>query len=98
MNIGIIGTGRMGSAIAGRLLGLGVPVMVWNRSASKTKPLGEAGAMVAGTAADLVRRCDIMVSILTDAAAIDGAYGGRDGALAGTSAGKLFIEMSTVRP
>jgi 3-hydroxyisobutyrate dehydrogenase len=98
MNIGIIGTGRMGAAIAGRLLASGFAVTVWNRTAAKAKPLAEAGATVATTAADLVRGCDIAISILTDAAAIDGAYAGRGGALEGAGAGKLFIEMSTVRP
>ncbi|HXN14832.1 MAG TPA: NAD(P)-binding domain-containing protein, partial [Usitatibacter sp.] len=38
LKIGIAGTGRMGSALAGRLLGLGHEVMVWNRTAGKTKP------------------------------------------------------------
>ncbi len=98
MNIGIIGTGRMGAAIAGRLLGLGLSVMVWNRTAAKTKPLAEAGAKVAATPRELARGCDVVISILTDAAAIESAYAGADGALAGASAGTLFIEMSTVRP
>lgn len=98
MNVGIIGTGRMGAAIAGRLLGLGEAVTVWNRTAAKARPLAQAGARVAASAAELVRGCDIVISILTDADAIEAAYGGPDGALAGASAGKLFVEMSTVRP
>lgn len=98
MDIGIIGTGRMGAAIAGRLLGLGFSVTVWNRTAAKAKPLAQAGAKVAATPRELARGCDIVISILTDAAAIEAAYTGADGALAGASAGTLFIEMSTVRP
>jgi len=39
MRIGIAGTGRMGAAIATRLLGLGHEVAVWNRTAAKTAPL-----------------------------------------------------------
>jgi 3-hydroxyisobutyrate dehydrogenase len=98
MNIGIIGTGRMGAAIAGRLLGLGFSVTVWNRTAAKAKPLAQAGAKVAATPRELARGCDTVISILTDAAAIEAAYTGADGAIAGASAGTLFIEMSTVRP
>jgi 3-hydroxyisobutyrate dehydrogenase len=98
MDIGIIGTGRMGAAIAGRLLGLGFSVTVWNRTAAKAKALAQAGAKVAATPRDLARGCDIVISILTDAAAIEAAYTGPDGALAGASAGTLFVEMSTVRP
>jgi 3-hydroxyisobutyrate dehydrogenase len=97
MNVGIMGTGRMGTAVAGRLLGLGVPVAVWNRTTAKAQPLVEAGARLAATPAELARVSDVVVSFLTDAAAIDAAYDGPDGALA-AGAGKLFIEMSTVRP
>lgn len=97
MNVGIMGTGRMGAAVATRLLGLGVPVVVWNRTAAKAQPLVQAGARLAATPAELARVSDVVVSFLTDAAAIDAAYDGPDGALA-AGAGKLFIEMSTVRP
>src|SRR6185436_5190640 len=47
-------------------------------------------------AADLPGRCDAVLTILTDAAAIDAVYNGRDGLLSGAASGKLFIEMSTV--
>jgi 3-hydroxyisobutyrate dehydrogenase len=98
LKIGVVGIGKMGAAIAGRLLGLGHEVTVWNRSAEKTKTIAQAGAHVAKTPADLAARSDIIISILTDAAAISAAYDGGDGLLSGNVAGKLFIEMSTVRP
>ena len=98
MDIGIIGTGRMGAAIAGRLLGLGHAVTVWNRTPSKAQALAGAGAKVAATPAALVRDAGIVISMLTDAAAIEAAYEGPDGALQGAGPGKLFVEMSTVRP
>ena len=44
MKIGICGTGRMGSAIAQRLMSVGREVNVWNRNQAKTKPLTDAGA------------------------------------------------------
>jgi 3-hydroxyisobutyrate dehydrogenase len=98
MRIGICGTGRMGAAIATRLLGLGHEVAVWNRTAAKAQPLAAAGAQVAATPAALAARSEAVITILTDTAAIDAAYHGADGLLAGEPAGKLFIEMSTVRP
>jgi 3-hydroxyisobutyrate dehydrogenase len=70
---------------------------VWNRTTAKAQPLVQAGARLAATPAELARVSDVVVSFLTDAAAIDAAYDGPDGALA-AGAGKLFIEMSTVRP
>ena len=98
MKIGIAGTGRMGAAIATRLLGLGHEVSVWNRSAAKTRPLADAGARAADTPQRLARESEAVVTILTDDAAIEGVYGGKDGLLAADVAGKLFVEMSTVRP
>jgi 3-hydroxyisobutyrate dehydrogenase len=98
MRIGIAGTGRMGAAIAHRLLGLGHEVAVWNRTAAKTAPLAAIGAQVAATPAALAARSEAVITILTDAAAIDAAYRGAEGLLSGDVRGKLFIEMSTVRP
>jgi 3-hydroxyisobutyrate dehydrogenase len=98
MRIAIAGTGRMGSAIAIRLLGLGHEVSVWNRTAAKTAPLAAAGARVAVTPGALAAQAEAVITILTDASAIDAAYRGPDGLLSGDVAGKLFIEMSTVRP
>ncbi|MFN9489927.1 MAG: NAD(P)-dependent oxidoreductase [Betaproteobacteria bacterium] len=98
MNIGIVGIGRMGAAIAERLLKHGDKVTVWNRTRAKAEALQAAGATVADTAAQLARSCDLVLSILTDAAAITTAFEGRDGVLSADLGGKLFVEMSTVRP
>jgi len=98
MNIGIAGTGRMGSAIAARLIGLGHTLTVWNRTPEKTKAAVAAGATAAATPAELASRVDVIITILTNAAAIDAVYYGDHGLLAGEVKGKLFIEMSTVRP
>jgi len=98
MNVGIAGLGRMGAAIGTRLLGQGHTLTVWNRSRDKTKPLVAAGAAPAGTPADLARACDVILTILTDAGAIDAVYAGPSGLLSTEVAGKLFIDMSTVRP
>ena len=98
LKIGIAGTGRMGAAIAARLLALGREVVVWNRTADRTRPLVEAGASLASSPAELATSADIVITILTDAAAIESIYGGDRGLLAGGLGGKLVIEMSTVRP
>ena len=98
MKIGIVGIGKMGSAIATRLAGLGHEVHVWNRTAEKARALAAAGAKVAATPRELATDAEVVISILTNAAAIDAAYDGNDGLLAGNVMGKLFIEMSTVRP
>lgn len=96
MKIGIAGTGRMGTAMGARLLELKQEVHVWNRSAQRIRPLVDQGAVSAATPAELAGRCDAVLTILTDAAAIAAVYNGRDGLLSGNVRGKLFIEMSTV--
>jgi 3-hydroxyisobutyrate dehydrogenase len=98
MKIGILGTGRMGSAMGERLLDLGHTLTVWNRTPAKAAALVARGAGLASNPAAVAGASDIVLSVLTDAAAIDAAYAGASGALAGPVAGKLFIEMSTVRP
>ncbi len=98
MHIGIAGVGRMGGNMGLRLIECGHTLTVWNRSADKLKPLADAGAKIAGTPAEVARAADIIITILTNADAIDAVYHGRDGLLSGDVKGKLFIEMSTVPP
>ena len=88
----------MGAAIAGRLLSRGHAVTVWNRTAGKADLLADAGAQVAATPAQLAAAAEIVITIVTDSAAIDAVYHGKEGLLAGDIAGRLFIDMSTVRP
>jgi 3-hydroxyisobutyrate dehydrogenase len=98
LRIGIAGTGRMGAAIAGRLLSLGLAITVWNRSPEKTRTLAAHGASVAANPSQLAAMSEVVISVLTDAEAIDRTYLHSDGLLTGEVAGKLFVEMSTVRP
>jgi 3-hydroxyisobutyrate dehydrogenase len=88
----------MGSAIATRLLGLGHQVTVFNRSRERAQPLLAIGAGWAETAAELSQRADIIVSVLTNEQALDDVYLSAHGLLSGAVSGKLFIEMSTVKP
>ena len=82
----------MGAAVAGRLAGLGHEVTVWNRNADKARA---TGLKMAPSPAALASSSDAIVSFLTDAAAVEQVYAQM---LAGDVKGKLFIEMSTVRP
>jgi 3-hydroxyisobutyrate dehydrogenase len=98
MHVGIAGVGRMGANMGLRLMETGHTLTVWNRSADKVKPLAEAGASVAKSPAELVGAVEAVITIITNAAAIDEVYHGPNGLLSGDVKGKLFIEMSTVPP
>lgn len=98
MRIGIAGLGRMGSALADRLREVGHSLVVWNRTPEKAEPIVDAGAALARSPAELAEQSETIITCLTDAAAIEAVYAGKDGLLAADIQGRLFIETSTVRP
>jgi 3-hydroxyisobutyrate dehydrogenase len=98
MKIGVCGTGRMGTAIAQRLMNVGHEVSVWNRNSAKTKPLVDAGAKALESPVALVESCDAAVVMLLNDVASEAVYRGPGGILEGKLAGKLVIDMSTIRP
>ncbi len=98
MQIGVAGLGRMGRAIAKRLIDVGHDVTVWNRTPGKADALIAGGAVTASSPRELSQRAEVILTILTDAAAIADVYEGKSGLLEGNIARKLFVEMSTVQP
>src|ERR1700761_3527369 len=98
MKIGVCGTGRMGAAIAQRLIAVGHEVGVWNRDSKKTKPLTDAGAKLYASPAELVEGCEAVIAMLLNDAATEAVYRGPHGILKSKLAGKLIVDMSTVRP
>ncbi|MEZ5855767.1 MAG: NAD(P)-binding domain-containing protein [Hyphomicrobiaceae bacterium] len=96
MRVGIAGVGKMGAAIALRLMEVGHEVTVWNRSADRTKPLAEAGAKVAASPKALAESVETIITILGSVAAYPAVYEGSDGVAAADLSGKLVIDMTTV--
>jgi 3-hydroxyisobutyrate dehydrogenase len=92
MKIGIAGTGRMGAAIAARLEAVGHDVAVWNRTAAKAQALGFAMCDSPGA---LAARSEAVITMLGDGAAVLTVF---EKMLERPVDGKLFIDMSTVRP
>jgi 3-hydroxyisobutyrate dehydrogenase len=98
MKIGVCGTGRMGSAIAQRLMSVGHEVGVWNRNTAKTKPLVDAGAKLFASPSELVEGSEVTIVMLLNDAATEAVYRSPNGLLEAKLAGKLVIDMSTIRP
>ena len=98
--LGFLGLGAMGSRLAARLLKAGYPMVVYNRSRDKAKPLARLGAQVADTPRALAAQCSVVFSSLSDDAAVQDVLQGHDdkGALAGARPGTTFVEMSTILP
>lgn len=94
--VGYLGMGIMGTAMAGRLVDAGYQVTVWNRSKDKCESLAAKGAKVADTAQALIEACDITFACTSDPASARAVVFGENGVLAGISAGKRYIDMSTI--
>lgn len=90
-----LGTGRMGAAMAHRLLGAGQHVTVWNRTRSKTDDLAAAGAQVADDVTDLAR-ADIVFVMVSTPSDLEQVTTGPDGLLSGDSRPRVVVDCSTV--
>ena len=88
----------MGAPMAPRLLQAGFALTVWNRTGAKAAPLADAGAAVAATPAAVSAAAPIVLSMLSDDDAVHEVFAGPEGLLSAPVTGRLFVDMSTVRP
>jgi 3-hydroxyisobutyrate dehydrogenase-like beta-hydroxyacid dehydrogenase len=84
--------------MAGRLLAARHEVVVFNRTRERARPLEARGAEVAATPSELAAGVDIVFSSVANDAALEQVMFGPDGAVAGSRAGAVIVEMSTVNP
>ena len=97
--VGIVGTGRMGSAIARAIRSAGFDLMVWNRTRAPCDALAaELGCRSVDTPAEVAAACDVIISMLADTEAVDAVYGAPDGVVAGVRPGSVLVDSSTVPP
>ncbi|MBY2949576.1 NAD(P)-dependent oxidoreductase [Rhizobium leguminosarum] len=95
--IAFLGTGLMGAPMARRLLGAGFAVTVWNRDLSKAEALAEDGAVCAKTPDDAVSGADVVITMLTNAEAVEDVLFDR-GAVDAMTSGTTVIDMSSIAP
>lgn len=96
--IGFLGLGVMGAPMARNLLAAGHDVIAWNRSPEPLAELAAAGARPADGPAAVAAEADLVISIVSDDAALREVLGGPDGGIAAARPGSLIIDMSTVSP
>ena len=94
--VGFVGLGTMGGRIVARLLAAGYRVVGWNRSPGRAESLDAKGMVVAGTPREVAEGADVVLSMVTDTAAVEEVASGPDGILAGLGAGKVYADMSTI--
>ena len=96
MRVAILGTGKMGGAMAKRLEATGYEVILWNRTRKRAEALGVG--KVASTSAEAVEAAEVVISMLTNADAVRSTYLGTNGAAAAANKKQVFVEMSTAGP
>ena len=96
--VAFLGLGAMGLPMARNVLKAGYPLVAWNRTAARAAVLRPAGARVAETPRAAVEDADVVITMLTDAAAAEAVALGADGLIGGLRAGATYVDMSTVTP
>ena len=94
--IGFIGLGIMGRAMAANLVKAGFSVSVYNRDSLKTAPFAEKGCRIAPSPGALAKTCDVLITMVSDPAAMDAVLEGPTGVFAAGFYGNLLINMGTV--
>ena len=96
--IGFIGTGVMGSSMAGHILKAGYTLQVYNRSKERAQSLLDDGAQWQDTVAGVASNSDIIITIVGFPHDVEEVYLGADGIIARAKSGSLLIDMTTSRP
>ena len=95
--IGFIGIGLMGLPMTKNILKAGYNLKVFNRTKSKAEPLKEYGAKITNTIQDLVKECDIVITMLTEDVSVDDVMNSSD-FLENLKSKATVIDMSSVKP
>jgi 3-hydroxyisobutyrate dehydrogenase-like beta-hydroxyacid dehydrogenase len=98
LKIGFLGLGDMGQAIVPRLLAAGHTVTGWNRTKEKAAPLFKLGMLWANSPREAARESEIVLSIVTDSAAVTALALGENGIIAGLRKDAVYLDMSTIDP
>jgi 3-hydroxyisobutyrate dehydrogenase-like beta-hydroxyacid dehydrogenase len=96
--LGFVGLGAMGGRVVKRLLDGGHSVTGYNRTQSKARWLLDVGMQWRNTPREVAEATEIVFTMVTNTAALEQIFHGSDGILAGLSAGKIYIDMSTISP
>lgn len=96
--LGFVGLGVMGGGVARRLLEAGHKVHGYNRTREKARPLEELGLVLEESPRVVAESADVVLSMVTNVAALRAVAEGDEGILAGLAPGKIWIDMTTAAP
>ncbi|GAB6945439.1 NAD(P)-dependent oxidoreductase [Vulcanisaeta sp. JCM 14467] len=98
LRVGFIGLGIMGSAMAMNIHKAGFPLIVYNRTRSKTEPFAKLGVPVADSPREVAEKSDVVIDMVTDAPDVEEVLLGPNGVVHGAHPGLIVIDMSTNSP
>lgn len=96
--VGFIGLGAMGGPMASNLAKAGLPLVVWNRSHEKCRRIAALGATAANNPEEVFQRCEVVILMLVDGAALDTVLARNGSAFNERVRGRLLINMATTAP
>jgi 2-hydroxy-3-oxopropionate reductase len=97
-SVGFIGLGLMGQPMAAKVLRAGFPLSVWNRTRERAEKLAAQGARVGASPREVTENSDVLITMVSDPAALETVLWGAEGALEGLRAGSVLVDSSTVSP
>jgi 2-hydroxy-3-oxopropionate reductase len=97
-NVGFVGLGIMGAAMAGNLLEAEHELVVHNRTRTKAEQLAQHGARVAASPREVAQTSDVVITMLPGPPEVEEVVAGEGGLLEGAAEGSLIVDMSTSSP
>lgn len=96
LSVAVVGTGMMGAPMARNLARAGLRVRAWNRTREHAEPLAGDGIEIADTAAAAADGADVLVTMLSDADAVQRVTSGEQGPLAAAQPPRVWLQMGTI--
>ena len=95
MKLGFIGLGAMGRPMALHLQRAGHELAVWAR---RPESIGDLSVSICATPAELGRCCEVVFTVITSSADVEGVALGKDGLIEGMAPGSVLVDCSTIAP
>lgn len=96
--IGFIGLGIMGKPMSKNLLKAGYDLIVYDINEEAVKEVGECGAKIAGSVAEVTKNCDVLITMLPNSPHVKEVVLGADGVLENANKGLIYVDMSSIDP
>ena len=98
MDVGFVGLGTMGGAMAANVARAGFAVTAWNRTSGRAAELADLGVRLASSPAEVAGASELVVTVVSDTPDVEAVLFGEAGVASGAGPGTLVVDMSTIAP